>query len=83
MAVAISHRGPDDHGEYVEASAGIALAHRRLSIIDLSAAGRQPMATQDGSVVLIFNGATRHSTPTTIYGTSGNGKRSVRLARKL
>ena len=56
MAAAISHRGPDDRGEHVEPSAGIALAHLRLSIIDLSAAGHQPMATQDGAVVLIFNG---------------------------
>ena len=56
MANAIAHRGPDDEGRFIDAEAGIALAHRRLSIIDLSAAGHQPMATADGSVVLIFNG---------------------------
>jgi asparagine synthase (glutamine-hydrolysing) len=56
MAGAIAHRGPDDHGFFVDAPAGIALAHRRLSIIDLSAAGHQPMQTDDGSVVLVFNG---------------------------
>ena len=56
MAQAIIHRGPDDHGVYVNEAAGIALAHRRLSIIDLSAAGHQPMVSVDGSVVLVFNG---------------------------
>lgn len=56
MAAAIAHRGPDDHGVFVDPATGIALAHRRLSIIDLSAAGHQPMASADGSVILIFNG---------------------------
>ena len=52
----LSHRGPDDSGLFVEASAGIGLAHRRLSIIDLSAAGHQPMASIDGSVRIVYNG---------------------------
>ncbi len=56
MSRAIGHRGPDDYGEYFDRAAGVALAHRRLSIIDLTAAGHQPMASEDGSVVLIFNG---------------------------
>ena len=56
MAAAIAHRGPDDHGTFVDEAAGIALTHRRLSIIDLTAAGHQPMATDDGTVVLVFNG---------------------------
>ena len=56
MTAAIAHRGPDDHGTYSEAAAGIALGHVRLSIIDLSAAGHQPMASDDGTVVLAFNG---------------------------
>ena len=56
MAAAIAHRGPDDYGTYVDAPRGIALSHRRLSIIDLSTAGHQPMASDDGSVVLVFNG---------------------------
>jgi len=56
MADAIAHRGPDDQGRFVDQDAGIALAHRRLSILDLTEAGHQPMATVDGSVVLIFNG---------------------------
>lgn len=50
----IAHRGPDDSG--VHASARAALGHRRLSIIDLSAAGHQPMASHDGSHVIVFNG---------------------------
>lgn len=56
MAQSIAHRGPDDHGIYSDDGAGVALAHRRLSIIDLSPAGHQPMSSGDGSVVLIFNG---------------------------
>jgi len=56
MSSAIAHRGPDDQGTYVDASAGVALAHRRLSIIDLTAGGHQPMADADGKVVVAFNG---------------------------
>ncbi len=47
------HRGPDDAGDHVES--GIGLAHRRLSIIDLTS-GRQPMYNEDGSVVVVYNG---------------------------
>lgn len=43
MALAIQHRGPDDAGAWVDAQAGLALGHRRLSIVDLSPAGHQPM----------------------------------------
>jgi asparagine synthase (glutamine-hydrolysing) len=53
---AIAHRGPDDKGLYHDAAAGISLAHARLSIIDLSPSGHQPMASSDGSVVIVFNG---------------------------
>jgi len=49
----IHHRGPDDGGEYVEHALG--LANRRLSIIDLSRAGHQPMANEDGSIDLPFD----------------------------
>src|SRR5688500_15159195 len=56
MADAITHRGPDDHGQFIDDANGVALAHRRLSIIDLTAAGHQPMATDNGAVVLVFNG---------------------------
>jgi len=54
MNGAITHRGPDDCGSLIEA--GVALGQRRLSIIDLSSAGHQPMVSADGNLVLIFNG---------------------------
>ncbi|MHC9540247.1 MAG: asparagine synthase (glutamine-hydrolyzing) [Vulcanimicrobiota bacterium] len=54
MADIIWHRGPDDEGYHV--AEGIGLAHRRLSIIDLSLTGRQPMFLPDKSLVIVFNG---------------------------
>lgn len=54
MRDALTHRGPDDAGLWVEGP--VALGHRRLSIIDLSEAGRMPMASPDGSVRAVFNG---------------------------
>jgi len=54
MAAALAHRGPDDEGVEVRGSAG--LGHRRLSIIDLSPDGHQPMGNEDGSVRIVFNG---------------------------
>ena len=58
MNAVISHRGPDDEGFYVRQgrSANIGLGHRRLSIIDLSPAGHQPMENEDGSLHIVFNG---------------------------
>lgn len=56
MALRIRHRGPDDSGEWVDAEAGIAFGFRRLSIIDTSAAGHQPMLSPSGRYVLMFNG---------------------------
>jgi asparagine synthase (glutamine-hydrolysing) len=56
MTDAIVHRGPDDQGQWCETSAGIGLGMRRLSIIDLSPAGHQPMRSACGRYVLIFNG---------------------------
>src|SRR4051812_32309275 len=52
----IRHRGPDDQGVWVDAKAGVALGHRRLSIIDLSPLGHQPMASADGRWVISYNG---------------------------
>lgn len=54
MLDAIAHRGPDGQGQYADGP--VLLGHRRLSIIDLSEAGAQPMTNEDGSVVLSFNG---------------------------
>lgn len=56
MAKAIEHRGPDDAGVWSDASHGISLSHRRLSIIDLSKEGHQPMASASGRYVMVFNG---------------------------
>lgn len=50
----LQHRGPDDHGTYQDKLA--CLGHRRLSIIDLSKNGRQPMTNEDNSIWLVFNG---------------------------
>ena len=56
MTEALRHRGPDDSGRWIDAEAGIALGHRRLSIIDLSPTGHQPMASADGRFVVTYNG---------------------------
>lgn len=52
----IAHRGPDDSGMYADEQAGVGLGHVRLSILDISSLGHQPMLSSDGMVVLVFNG---------------------------
>jgi asparagine synthase (glutamine-hydrolysing) len=56
MCGCLAHRGPDDAGVWLDAHAGVVLAHRRLSILDLSPTGHQPMASPDGRYVITFNG---------------------------
>src|ERR1700751_306193 len=56
MDVALEHRGPDDHDIWIDSDAGVALVHRRLSIVDLSASGHQPMHSADGRYVIVYNG---------------------------
>jgi len=64
MNSVLTHRGPDDEGIYInnpspgasQAMASVGLGHKRLSIIDLSEAGRQPMSNEDGTIQMVFNG---------------------------
>ena len=53
---AMRHRGPDDEGTWIAPAGDVGLGHRRLAIVDLSAAGRQPMGNEDGSVLVTYNG---------------------------
>jgi len=56
MGDAQQHRGPDDEGQWVSQDGRVGLGHRRLSIVDLSPSGHQPMATRDGRYHIVFNG---------------------------
>ena len=56
MSESLRHRGPDDDGMWIDAEAGVGLIHRRLSIVDLSPAGHQPMVSADGRYVISYNG---------------------------
>ena len=56
MCNAISHRGPDDSGVWRDKTRNLVLGHRRLSVLDLSDAGKQPMISASGRYVIVFNG---------------------------
>src|SRR5215210_8238490 len=56
MRDTMPHRGPDDGGSWVSPDGRVALGHRRLSIVDLSPAGHNPMSNEDGTVWITFNG---------------------------
>lgn len=56
MRDTLVHRGPDDAGVWVDGASGVAMAHRRLSVLDLSPEGHQPMLSTDGRFVLVYNG---------------------------
>ena len=56
MSAAIAHRGPDGAGTWFAPTGGVGFAHRRLAIVDLSAAASQPMVDQEGRFCLVFNG---------------------------
>lgn len=56
MSETLRHRGPDAGGEWLDVSAGVALGHRRLSVIDISETGRQPMISSCGRFVISYNG---------------------------
>src|SRR5436190_17841698 len=56
MGDVIAHRGPDDDGTWIDEEAGVGFAHRRLSIVDLSPQGHQPMSSGDGRFLLNYNG---------------------------
>src|SRR5690348_6004452 len=56
MIGTLHHRGPDDEGTWIDSEVGVALGHRRLSILDLTQEGHQPMTSASGRFVTVFNG---------------------------
>src|SRR6202000_2634910 len=61
MKETLVHRGPDADGTYV--APGVSLGHRRLSIVDLSESGRQPLSNEDGTIWITFNGEIYNHAP--------------------
>lgn len=86
MTDALAHRGPDGAGHWIEPSAGVALGHRRLSVLDLSALGAQPMASRTGRFTIVYNGeiynfeALRKSLEQFGHGFNGHSDTEVVLA---
>jgi asparagine synthase (glutamine-hydrolysing) len=76
MRAKLGHRGPDDQGLFVTRDGGCAFAHTRLSILDLSSAGHQPMITGDGRYVIVFNGEIYNYRELREELAAGSGKRS-------
>src|SRR4051812_12930327 len=56
MCDSMRHGGPDDEGLWEDANTGVCLGHRRLSLLDLTSAGRQPMEANNGRLMITFNG---------------------------
>ena len=81
MTRTLVHRGPDDDGIWADPSVAVALGFRRLSILDLSPAGHQPMQSKDGRLVLIFNGEIyNHADLRRELDASGRGPASAGIA---
>ena len=56
MGTSLNHRGPDDSGIWTDSKADLGIVHRRLSVLDLSPAGHQPMISSSGRYVIAYNG---------------------------
>lgn len=86
MTCTLTHRGPDDEGYFHDPAAGMTMGHRRLSIVDLSPHGHQPMTSPSGRYVMVFNGEVynhkrlRHDLETAGFGFRGHSDTEAMLA---